>query len=122
MRALLVAMALITSLCSAAIAGLKGDALQIVQACCLEKTHQGDHAHPSRRSREREKYRPLLRLAVASVPPRAAPQAVDCSFSPGSLPLGAACSISALISPPIRTKRPVTYIQVSSTMTAPILP
>jgi hypothetical protein len=52
----------------------------------------------------------------------AAPQEADRCFAPGSLPPGAACSISALISPPIRTKRPVTYIQVSSTMTAPMLP
>jgi hypothetical protein len=79
-----------------------------------------------------------LRRTVASVPPcsdpspspdtrpssaaSAARQEADGCFSPGSLPPGAVCSISALISPPIRTKRPVTYIQVSSTMTAPMLP
>ena len=49
-------------------------------------------------------------------------QGADSCLSPGSLPLGAACSISALISPPIRMKRPVTYIQVSNTITAPMLP
>ena len=46
----------------------------------------------------------------------------DGAFSPGSLPLAEACSISALISPPIRMNRPVTYIQVSNTITAPMLP
>jgi hypothetical protein len=49
-------------------------------------------------------------------------EACDSCVSPGSLPLGAACSISASISPPIRMKRPVTYIQVSSMTTAPMLP
>jgi hypothetical protein len=108
------------------------------QAFCLEKTHPRDHAHPSRLSLERGKPRPLLRRTVASVLPRprpsrspdvrpsaaasAARQEADRCFAPVSLPLEEACSISALISPPIKTKRPVTYIQVSSTMTAPMLP
>jgi hypothetical protein len=91
----------------------------------------------SYRSGDRVIPRPLRRTA-ASVPPcprpsrspdarpssaaSAAGQEADRCFSPGSLPLGAACSISALISPPISTKRPVTYIQVSNTITAPMLP
>jgi hypothetical protein len=46
----------------------------------------------------------------------------DGALSPGSFPLAEACSISALISPPTRTKSPLTYIQVSNTITAPMLP
>jgi acetyl esterase/lipase len=43
-------------------------------------------------------------------------------FSPGSFPSFAACSISALISPPIKIKKPLRYIQVRSTITVPMLP
>src|SRR5262245_58741612 len=41
---------------------------------------------------------------------------------PGALPPGAACSISALISPPTSRHNPVRYNQVRKTITAPILP
>jgi len=41
------------------------------------------------------------------------------SFSPAFFPPSAACSISALISPPIRSAMPLMYIHVSSTTTAP---
>src|SRR5262245_8507834 len=50
----------------------------------------------------------------------APPQALV--FCPGALPVGAACSTSALISPPTNRHSPVRYNQVRKTITAPILP
>jgi hypothetical protein len=43
-------------------------------------------------------------------------------FSAEFFPSSEVCSISALIAPPIRMKRPLRYIQVSSTITASMLP
>jgi hypothetical protein len=43
-------------------------------------------------------------------------------FCPGSFPSFEACPVLSLISPPIKMKMPLRYIQVSSTITVPMLP